>query len=176
MLYEKYQIEFSKYFNSEEIKNNLELSIDLFKKTKQESPNVFFIGNGGSNSICSHMMEDFAKIQKFKTFSFSDPSLITCYSNDYGYENAIEEWIKIYFQKNDILVSISSSGKSPNILNATQYASKLSNRILTFSGFEENNPLSKLGNINFYLPINNYGIVECFHQVLLHTILDSIND
>ena len=86
-----------------------EVKEDLFSGLKMNNPNVFFIGNGGSNSICSHMMEDFAKIQKFKTFCFSDPALITCYSNDYGYENAIAEWLKIYFQPNDILISIDGS-------------------------------------------------------------------
>ena len=175
MQFLKYQNEFKKYFESDEIKNKTTLSIDLFNQSLHKKTKIFFIGNGGSNSICSHMMEDFSKIKKFKTFSFSDPALITCYSNDYGYDNAITEWLKIYFEPNDILVSISSSGKSANIINATKYASTLSNNILTFTGFEYNNPLSLLGNINFHISIQNYGIVECYHQVLLHIILDSLN-
>lgn len=175
MQFLKYQNEFKKYFESNEIKNKTTLSIDLFNKSLPKNTKIFFIGNGGSNSICSHMMEDFSKIKKFKTFSFSDPALITCYSNDYGYDNAITEWLKIYFEPNDILVSISSSGKSANIINATKYASTLSNNIITFTGFEYNNSLSLLGNINFHIPIQNYGIVECYHQVLLHIILDSLN-
>jgi len=170
----KYQKEFKNYFESNIIQNNTLLSIELFNKLSLNNSKVFFIGNGGSNSICSHMMEDFSKIKKLKTFSFSDPALITCFSNDYGYDNAITEWLKIYFDPNDILVSISSSGKSANIINATKYASSLSKNIITFSGFENNNPLSSLGIINFHIPINNYGIVECYHQVLLHIILDSI--
>jgi D-sedoheptulose 7-phosphate isomerase len=170
----KYQQEFNKYFESHEIQKNIKTSIELFCESKLKRQNVFFIGNGGSNSICSHMMEDFAKIQKFKTFCFSDPALVTCYSNDYGYENAIAEWLKIYFEPNDILVAISSSGNSSNILNATKIASNLSNNIITLSGFEENNLLKNLGKINFHIPIKNYGIVECYHQVILHIILDSI--
>jgi D-sedoheptulose 7-phosphate isomerase len=156
MQYIKYQNEFKNYFESDEIKSKTALSIDLFNKSIDKKTKIFFIGNGGSNSICSHMMEDFSKIKKFKTFSFSDPALITCYSNDYGYDNAITEWLKIYFEPNDILVSISSSGKSANIINGTKYASTLSNNIITFSGFEENNPLSLLGDINFHIPIENH--------------------
>ena len=77
------------YFNSSEFNEVFKGAIELLNETKK----IFFIGNGGSNSICSHMMQDFAKIAKFQTFSFSDPSLITCFSNDFGYENAISEWL-----------------------------------------------------------------------------------
>ena len=175
MQFLEYQKEFQKYFDSPLIQNNTMLSIDLFNKLLLTKSRIFFIGNGGSNSICSHMMEDFSKIKKFKTYSFSDPALITCYSNDYGYENAITEWLRIYFEPNDVLVAISSSGKSPNIINATRFASSLSTNIITFSGFEIDNPLYSLGTINFHIPVNSYGIVECYHQVLLHIILDSLS-
>ncbi|MCE3229917.1 MAG: phosphoheptose isomerase [Bacteroidetes bacterium] len=134
--------------------------------------NVFFIGNGGSNAVCCHMMEDFAKIAGFRTFGFSDPALITCFSNDYGYENAMAEWLKIYFEKGDLLVSISSSGNSKNILNATKCANELGGKIITLTGFKPGNLLSSMGNVNFHLPIENYGVVECFHQVILHAVLD----
>jgi D-sedoheptulose 7-phosphate isomerase len=134
--------------------------------------NIFFVGNGGSNAVCCHMMEDFAKIGRFRTFGFSDPALITCFSNDYGYENAMAEWMKIYFEKGDLLVAISSSGNSPNIINATRCAQDLSGKIITLTGFKSGNKLSGLGHVNFHLPIENYGVVECFHQVILHALLD----
>lgn len=122
--------------------------------------------------ICSHMYEDYAKIGKFKTYIFSDPALITCFSNDYGYENAMAEWLKIYFNKNDLLIAVSSSGNSMNIVNAANTAKGLGANIITLTGFKPDNKLRKLGNVNFYLPIENYGIVECFHQVILHALLD----
>ncbi len=156
------------YFNSSEFNEVFNRAMDLLNETKK----IFFIGNGGSNSICSHMMQDFAKIAKFQTYSFSNPSLITCFSNDFGYENAISEWLEIHFDKNDLLVAISSSGNSQNIINAVEKAHAKFGKVITLSGFKEDNNLRFLGNENFFLNIENYGVVECFHQVILHAMLD----
>lgn len=165
-----YKQVFESYFNSESTLQELKESSALLKK----STRIFFIGNGGSNAICSHMMEDFAKIAKKPTFSFSDAALITCFSNDYGYENAMLEWLKIHFTASDTLVAISSSGNSMNILNATSFAKNEGGTILTLSGFNSENKLKKMGDINFHIPVSNYGVVECLHQVILHAILDEI--
>jgi len=165
-----YKTAFEKYFDTS-VDKQIQDAIAVIKKSKR----IFFIGNGGSNSICSHMMEDYAKVARYQTFAFSDPSIITCFANDYGYENAMAEWLKIYLQKDDLLVSVSSSGKSPNIINATKYAQSQGANIITLSGFGKDNPLSQMGKINFYIPENSYGIVECYHQVILHVILDNLN-
>jgi D-sedoheptulose 7-phosphate isomerase len=87
---DSYKKNFQIFFDDNEIKNNIKKSVELIKEISSNR-RIFFIGNGGSNSICSHMMEDFAKILRTPTFSFSDPALITCFSNDYGYENAMKE-------------------------------------------------------------------------------------
>jgi D-sedoheptulose 7-phosphate isomerase len=166
-----YKTAFNNYFNSS-VEQQMKEAIAVIKESKR----IFFIGNGGSNSICSHMMEDFAKVARYQTYSFSDPAIITCFANDYGYENAMEEWLKIYLQKDDLLISISSSGKSANIINASKYANGHGANIITLTGFEKGNPLSSLGKVNFYIPEKSYGIVECYHQVILHTILDSLNE
>lgn len=160
------------YFYGDKVEQQMQDSCTLIKK---EAKRIFFIGNGGSNSICSHMMEDFAKILGYPTFAFSDGALITCFANDYGYEKAMEEWLKIHFTYGDLLVAISSSGESKNILNAVDFAATRG-KVITLSGFEEGNSLSRKGDINFYIPINNYGIVECYHQVILHVILDTLNE
>jgi len=167
-----YKEHFGAYFDSEELKAQIGEAIRLIR---HNTTRIFFIGNGGSNSICSHMMEDFAKIAGYPTFSFSDAALITCFANDYGYERAMAEWLKIHFKEGDLLVAISSSGESPNILNAVNVVRERNGQVITLSGFKEGNKLRKLGAINFYLGISNYGIVECFHQVILHIILDSLN-
>jgi len=172
MQIDSYKKEFEQYFGNESNRDQMLSAVKLVHQVSR----IFFIGNGGSNSIASHMMEDFAKIGLKKTFAFSDPALITCYANDYGYENAMAEWLKVHFEKNDLLVAISSSGKSPNILNAVNIARNAGGKIITLSGFEKGNPLSTLGEINFYLPAKSYGIVECYHQVILHIILDSMNE
>src|SRR6267378_1531916 len=163
-----YNKHFSEYFSSAVLRNQVEEAIAVIRSSKR----IFFTGNGGSNSICSHMMEDFAKMGRYPTFAFSDAALITCYANDYGYEKAMEEWLKIHFTQGDLLIAISSSGESKNILNAVAYANSVNKNAITLSGFKAGNSLSKLGKVNFHLPASNYGIVECFHQVILHVILD----
>ena len=165
-----YKKHFNDFFESALIQQQIIDSVNQIKNSKR----IFFIGNGGSNSICSHMMEDFAKIARFPTFAFSDAALITCFANDYGYEKAMEEWLKIHFTTGDLLIAISSSGESKNILNAVNFANSINKNVITLSGFKAENTLSKSGKVNFQLPVSNYGIVETFHQVLLHIILDSI--
>lgn len=159
---------YHQYFNSLDFKEKFDEALALLSEVND----IFFVGNGGSNSICSHMMEDFAKIGRFRTFAFSDPALITCYANDYGYEKAMYEWIKLNGRKNDLLFAISSSGNSNNILNAVDAAQEKEMNVITLSGFKPNNKLVTKGNVNFFIGAENYGVVECFHQVILHALLD----
>ena len=165
-----YKSAFNDFFDSPEIKKYISAAVDLLKPAKR----LIFIGNGGSNSICSHMMEDYMKIARKQTLSFTDAALITCFANDYGYENAMKEWIQFSFQPGDILVAISSSGESKNILHAVDAHLSLGGPVITLSGFMKDNSLSKRGVINFQTSVKNYGVVECFHQVILHAILDEI--
>jgi D-sedoheptulose 7-phosphate isomerase len=167
---DSYRDHFSGFFASDLLRSQITEAVSLVKKSKR----IFFIGNGGSNSICSHMMEDYAKMGRFPTFAFSDPALITCFANDYGYEHAMKEWLRIHITAGDLLVAISSSGESKNILYATDYVRSVQGQVITLSGFKTGNTLSKSGDLNFHLPVSNYGIVECFHQVILHIILDMI--
>lgn len=165
-----YKQVFENYFSQPSVEDQINQAVQLVKKSKR----IFFIGNGGSNSICSHMMEDYMKIAGFPTFAFSDAALITCFANDYGYENAMAEWLKVHFNSDDLLVAISSSGKSANILNAVETSKNRQGNVITLSGFKEDNPLSSKGDINFHVAIENFGIVECYHQIILHVILDSL--
>lgn len=159
---------YNEYFVGSEFKEAFAESLQLLKGRRR----IFFIGNGGSNSICSHMMEDYAKIGRFQSFTFSDPAFITCYSNDYGYENAMKEWLEVYFEEGDLLIAISSSGNSANILNAVDKAIEKGGEVISLSGFKPDNKLRKKGKVNYFLEIENYGVVECFHQVILHAMLD----
>lgn len=168
-----YKQHFADYFNSPFAGEQILAAVHLLNKKIKR---IFFIGNGGSNAICSHMMEDYMKIGGYPTFSFSDPALITCFANDYGYDNAMAEWLKLHFTENDLLVAISSSGESKNILNAVDFVKIKNGKIITLSGFKNNNSLSCRGDINFHINVANYGIVECYHQVILHIILDSLNE
>jgi D-sedoheptulose 7-phosphate isomerase len=167
-----YKTKFHEFLNSETINGQIFESVELLKNVKR----IFFLGNGGSNAICSHMMEDFAKIARFPTFAFSDAALITCFANDYGYENAMAEWLKIHFQQGDLLIAISSSGNSANINNSVDYVNSINGDVITLSGFEKNNKLNGKGKINFWLDSKSFGIVECYHHTILHIVLDELHE
>ncbi|HTB30737.1 MAG TPA: SIS domain-containing protein [Bacteroidia bacterium] len=167
----QYQTDFATYFASEEVKSASAKAAELLKAHQR----IFFIGNGGSNSICSHMMEDYMKMGRKHTMSFTDAAMITCYANDYGWERAMEEWIIAQFLPGDLLVAISSSGESKNILNATKKAKEIGGKIITLSGFNSENSLGKLGDANIIIPVKSFGIVENFHSMLLHIILDDLH-
>ena len=132
-------------------------------------------GNGGSAAIASHVSVDLTKSAGIRCSNYNEADLITCFSNDYGYERWIEKAIDFYSDDNDILILISSSGKSQNVINACKAAkSKKISKIITFTGHEQNNPLSKLGDINFWINSKAYNFVENTHQIWLLTIVDLI--
>lgn len=133
---------------------------------------MFIVGNGGSAGIAMHALADYANAGGFKTLDLYGPALLTCMSNDYGYENVFAKPIEMFAKNNDLLFAISSSGRSPNIIKAVEAAKKIGCYVVTFSGFDADNPLRKMGELNFYTPSNHYGFVELAHQTLTHCILD----
>ena len=151
---------------------DLENSIRLIKKTKINKGKIYIVGNGGSASIASHVSVDFAKVARIKSSTFNNANLITCFANDYGYENWVVEAIKAYMKKEDMIILISSSGTSKNIVKAASYCKKKSINLITLSGFKKNNPLSKLGKINFYINSNQYNFIEMSHHIILVYLVD----
>ena len=149
-----------------------EYSIRSIKSTCQRSGKLMFIGNGGSAGIASHLAIDYTKNGHMPAMTFTDASALTCLSNDYGYENAFAKQIEFHGKKEDLLIAISSSGRSLNILNAVTTARKMGCKIITFSGFQEKNPLRQLGDMNFYVASTEYGFVEIVHAGLGHALLD----
>lgn len=132
---------------------------------------LMFIGNGASAAISSHMSTDFWRNIGIRAVAFNDISLLTCISNDYGYKHVFEKPIEMFAEKGDVLVAISSSGKSENILLGVQSAKVKGCKVITLSGFDKDNPLSILGDYNFYVPSNSYGPVEIIHHSICHCIL-----
>ncbi|KJU81321.1 phosphoheptose isomerase [Candidatus Magnetobacterium bavaricum] len=135
---------------------------------------VIFIGNGGSASIASHMAIDFWKNGKMKSISFNDGAQLTCLGNDYGYKHVFEKPIEMFAEAGDVLLAISSSGRSENILLAVEMAKIKKCKVITMSGFDDDNPLSSSGDLNYYVPSRTYGLVEIIHLSLCHCILDTI--
>jgi D-sedoheptulose 7-phosphate isomerase len=133
---------------------------------------ILFIGNGGSAGIASHLAIDFTKNGKLRSLAFNDPSALTALGNDLGYENVFAKQIEYHAAPGDMVIAISSSGKSPNILAGVATARQRECEIVTFSGFTENNDLRKTGDINFYVRAMEYGFVEVAHLSICHAILD----
>ena len=140
----------------------------------QEGGRVIIAGNGGSASIASHVSVDLTKNTGITAVNFNETSLITCLANDYGYEQWIVKALEFYASHNDTLILISSSGQSDNIINASQKASQMGIRLITFSGFKPDNPLRSAGEVNFWVDSHSYNIVEMTHQIWLISIVDKL--
>lgn len=141
-------------------------------RTHMNDRKLMFIGNGGSAAIASHMAIDYWKNGGIRATAFNDASLLTCLSNDYGYEYVFEKTIEMMAQPGDLLIAISSSGRSPNILRGVAAARARQCDVVTLSGFLLGNPLRALGDLNFYVPSDSYGYVEITHLSICHAILD----
>lgn len=152
----------------------IRLLVDTFSIYKGKCSQLFFIGNGGSSAIASHMTADFMKNGGMNTYSLYDNAVTTCMGNDYGYEYIFSRPLEFLARKDDLLVAISSSGNSANIINAIETARIKGALIITFTGFEADNRVKQMGNINVYVPCKQYGIVESIHNLILQQIVDTI--
>lgn len=145
---------------------------DLFISAKQKNNHVWFIGNGASAATASHCALDFTKHAGLKAHTLHDSALLTAYTNDYGQELAFAKALEKLCGDKDIIVLISASGKSPNILAAAEFAQRKNLTIITLTGFAGDNPLALLGNINFHVKSNAYNIIESTHQLWLLAVCD----
>lgn len=131
-----------------------------------------FIGNGGSAGIASHMAIDFSKNGKMPAMCFNDGAALTCLGNDFGYEEVFAQQLRFHARPGDVLFAISSSGRSENILRAVRVAREVGCHVITMTGFLPDNPLRVLGDVNVYVELSNYGIVEVAHTALIHAVVD----
>ena len=168
---EKYFSNITKSLNQINLKD-FESFLKLVKNVKKNNKKIIIVGNGGSAAMASHVAVDFTKTCKIRSINFNEADLITCFSNDYGYENWLKESLKAYASKGDLLILISSSGNSKNIINAGIQGKKIGLKIITFTGFSPNNKVRKIGNINFWVNNKTYNIVEITHQSWLLAAVD----
>lgn len=146
--------------------------IEAARATHDAGSKLMFIGNGGSASIASHMAIDYSKNGNLRALAFNDGAALTCLSNDLGYENVFAKQIEMHGRAGDLLIAISSSGRSPNIHRGVAAARGRGCKVLTLSGFSPENPLRRMGDVNLYVPSSEYGFVEITHLALCHAILD----
>lgn len=150
----------------------MELWHDLAAKTRSNGGCLYLIGNGASSSMSSHFAADLNKNAAMRTQVFTDAALITAVANDISYERVFAEPLARMAEARDMLLAISSSGKSPNILEAVSVARSKGMQIVTLSGMSPLNPLRSLGNLNIFVPAGTYGLVETAHAALLHCWTD----
>lgn len=146
--------------------------VDLTLNIQQKEKHIFFIGNGASASIASHIAADLCKNGMVKTEVFTDLALLTALVNDLGVEQMFATPLKQQAQQGDLLIAISSSGESTNILNAVEQAQHMGMTVVTFTGMNPNNSLRASGDLNFYIPAPDYGFAESGHASLLHFWVD----
>ncbi len=145
---------------------------DVSDALREKRRTVHLMGNGASASMASHFAADLNKNARIRTNVFSDLSLITALGNDLGYVHVFAEPLRQHAEAGDMLVAIISSGKSPNILSAVEVARERNMHVVTLSGMSPDNPLRKLGDLNFHVAANTYGYVETSHAAILHHWMD----
>jgi D-sedoheptulose 7-phosphate isomerase len=162
------------HINKDFIKNLSKLVKELIKIKKNKKKLLIF-GNGGSAAIASHFSLDITNVNGITCQNFNDSSLITCFSNDFGYENWVSRAIKYYYRTGDLVILISSKGESKNMINAAKFIKKYkTSKLVTFTGFNNKNNLKKNGNINFWVNSKKYNQIENIHQYWLLLIVDII--
>jgi D-sedoheptulose 7-phosphate isomerase len=147
---------------------------DLILGVLENRRKVMVVGNGGSAAIASHLQTDLIHSLKVRALIFTEPSVLTAQANDHGYATAFSNLTELWAEPGDLMIAISSSGKSENILGACRAARNLGARIITFSGFAPGNPLRGLGDLNFHVASPDYGQVESSHAVLIHHLTDLV--
>lgn len=149
-----------------------ERTLQIAQEATEHDGKLMFIGNGGSAGIASHMAIDFTKNGRMPAMCFNDGAALTCMGNDFGYEEVFAKQLHFHAHKGDVLFAISSSGSSPNILRAVAVARERGCAVITMSGFKADNPLRALGDVNFYIGLSEYGLVEVAHTAMIHAVVD----
>lgn len=152
----------------------LNQAVEMIQSTSHNGGKTIIVGNGGSAALASHVAVDLTKNAKIRAINFNEADMITCFANDYGYERWVEKAIEFYADSSDLVILISSSGTSINIINGGRKAKSMGLKMITFSGFNSENPLRQLGNINFYVNSKAYNIIEMTHSIWLVSIVDKI--
>ena len=172
--YKPYYDEYFRLIFPENIESQFEKFKNIALDIKNKDGKLMFAGNGASASISEHGAVDFTKQGGVRAVTFNEANLITCFSNDFGYDHWVSEAVKFYGKKDDVLVLISVSGESPSVINAAKVAKELEISVITFSGRDSNNSLKSLGDLNFWVDSHAYNIVECIHMIWVTTVIDAL--
>lgn len=153
---------------------HIENEFEKFYRAFHSHNRIIILGNGGSNSVASHISQDYMKFHRKKVSILSDPSMLTMLTNDFGYENAYQKFLEYYVEKDTLVIIMSSGGESNNMLNAQQWCEDNKVDYGVLSGFRANNSLrTNATNAlwNYHINSTDYGVVECVHQIFLHGVV-----
>ena len=165
----------NKLINNDIYLDDLIKSKSILKETHLNGKKTMIFGNGGSAAIASHFSVDLTKNAKVRCTNYNESDLLTCFSNDFGYERWVEKAIDFYGDEGDVVILISAGGNSPNMTNGAKSAKKKKvSKIITLTGNDENNSLKKLGDINLWVDSKAYNHIENVHQALLLSLVDLI--
>ncbi|MBC8279476.1 MAG: SIS domain-containing protein [Chloroflexi bacterium] len=146
--------------------------VQMIIDTRKNSRKIMLAGNGGSSSVVSHVQNDLCKAVGVRALVFTEQPLLTAFANDEGYGSVFEKPIELWAEPGDLLITVSSSGKSENIIRSLKASQNAGCKIITFSGFGADNPSRTSGDLNFYVNSDAYGFVETAHAALLHFMTD----
>jgi D-sedoheptulose 7-phosphate isomerase len=150
--------------------------VAMTRAVQQRDAHLYIIGNGGSAGMASHMATDAAKNGRLRAVAFNDSSLLTATGNDLAYDQVFSLPLERLARSGDMLIAISSSGNSPNIVRALEVARGLGVATVTLTGMRADNKARALGDLNFYVPLSRYGWAESAHQVVLHYWFDQYQE
>lgn len=172
--FKKRHSEIIKIFNKIEI-YKLNHFKELISKTKSSGGKVIICGNGGSSATASHFSVDLSLNAKIKSINFNEPDMITCFANDFGYKKWLKKALEIYSNPKDLLILVSCSGNSMNLVNANLFAKKSGLKVVTLTGCKKNNKLNNSKNdLNIWINSNKYNVIEIIHHTILLNLIDSI--
>lgn len=149
-------------------------ALGLLREVADRGLKCLLAGNGGSAGVVAHVQNDLCKADGIRAMVFTEQPLLTALANDRGYETVYEFPIRLWASSGDLLIAVSSSGRSENILRAVRAARQKGCSVISLSGFAEDNPLRSLGDLNFHTPSSSYGHVETSHAAILHFLTDQL--
>lgn len=169
-------------WENEKNSNATEEIVQILLTARQQGSTVFMLGNGGSAATAEHFVCDLSKaavsegsrIRGIRAFSLTNSSMITAIGNDLDFTEVFEEQLKGYMKDGDIVVCISASGKSPNVVQAAQYAQSKGNIVIGLTGFD-GGLLKDYSDIVIIAPFDDYALVEECHLATVHIITTKLS-
>jgi D-sedoheptulose 7-phosphate isomerase len=171
---DSYYEDYARLIKPRGLVDNLRRVQQIILRSAEANGKLIIAGNGASAAIAAHASLDFTKQAKVRSITLNDPTLITAYANDYGGENWLLEAVKCHVDKNDVVIFISVSGESPNLVKAARWLFEKNIKVVSFTGINHQTSLAKYSSTNLWVDSNAYNIVECIHMIWITSIVDMV--